>query len=298
MDEINESADTDPMDDVASAFLEDDDEVVAEDDDVAAEESDDETESEAEEDDAEDNEPSGRYKVTVKDAQGNDVEQHISFDELRAGYLKGREVDSVRAEVDSKVFSARQEVFVEAQKSFQQLSQQLATHEAMVRQALDVVSTEQMTSLTSDPAAYVSALERVRTLEKVQRGIQESQAQLTYQQQMADAEAIRAAEKELARNGVPAEGITKIYDSVAKTYGVKPQSLAALRDPALVLALKDALELKELKAKKPEVAKKLREAPKLPPSKLQSPRRVDSKREQRFKTRSATVDDLAAIFMD
>ena len=296
MDEINESADTGPMDDVASAFLEDDDEVVAEDDDAAAEESDADDEPESEEEESD--EPSGRYKVTVKDAQGNEVEQHISFDELRAGYLKGREVDSVRAEVDSKVFSARQEVFVEAQKSFQQLSQQLATHEAMVRQALDVVSTEQMTSLTSDPAAYVSALERVRTLEKVQRGIQESQAQLTYQQQMADAEAIRAAEKELARNGVPAEGITKIYDSVAKAYGVKPQSLAALRDPALVLALKDALELKELKAKKPEVAKKLREAPKLPPSKLQSPRRVDSKREQRFKTRSATVDDLAAIFMD
>jgi len=292
-EELDGSAD--PVDDVASLFdeQEPEEEVAA----SAEKEEGDEGEKDEPEEDAEEA-PAGRYKVTVKDSSGNDVEQHVSFDELKAGYLKGRDVDSVRAEVDSKVFSARQEVYVEAQKSFQNLSQQLATHEAMVRQALDVVSLDQMNSLTSDPTAYVGALERVRQLEKVQRGIQESQAQLSHQQQMADAEAISAAEKELSRHGVPAEGISKIYDSMVKTYGVKPQSLAALRDPALVLALKDALELKALRAKKPQITQKLREAPSLPPSKIQSASKSDEKREARFRAGKATRDDLAASFME
>lgn len=63
-----------------------------------------------------------------------------------------------------------------------------------------------------------------------------------------------------------------------------------------MLVLKDALAQKGLKDSRPHVAKKLREAPKLPPSKTNTARSPNADLMKRLSQKGATGKDLAAYF--
>lgn len=309
MEDQNGSAQTDPMDDVASAFLEEDSEDSVDardpDPDNAAVDGDDADEDE-DGDDAEEGEPeeeSGRYKVTVKNESGEVVEKQVTLDELKAGFARHEDVEVAKRSYETQSRSLHQEASQYVQKVEQAKEAKLGEFATLMSQALQVTSPADMMGLAqSDPQAYAQAMARQQVLQSIQGQIQAEQQQsalqrqhLTEQQTM---QRVEAAKSELARSGITTAQVQKTYEQAIKSYGYTAEELGSNLDHKLVLVLKDAAAFRALKDKEPQVAKKLREAPKLPPSKLQSARRVDTKRQQRFASGRASVDDLAAFFTE
>lgn len=305
MDETN-GPEADPMDALVSALQEDaqydepdepeeqDDEPVAE-----AEESNEPEAEEAEESDEEEK-PAGRYKVTVQDENGALVEQAVSFDELKAGYQRAKDVEAVKAQTQAQVSKVHQEAIAYVTDVQRNSQKTLAELDTLVRQALEVVSPEDMLSLAqSDPSAYHQAMARQNVLQSVLGRIKTTQEQTAKQASEAEQQKayqrLESSRKELAKAGITTAQVNKLYESAGKVYGYSPQELAANLDHRLVLLLKDAAAYKTLEAKKPQVQNKVREAPKPPPARSKLAQSETQKLVKRLSTRGATRDDLAAL---
>jgi len=300
----------DPMGELLSKLeAEDTEDDVVEDADEAGEpddldESDDADESdEAEEegDDEEEEAPKGRYKVAVQDEQGKIVEQAVSFDELKAGYQRSKEVDTVRAQSHEQINRTTQEAQQYVARVQQDSQKQLGDLNALVMQALEVVSPEDLLSLSqSDPQAYMQAAARQNTLQGVLKRISAQQEQLSQHSVHADqqkkGQQLESSKRELAKLNITTDAVTKIYEKAGGAYGFSAQELAANLDHRLVLLLKDAAAYKAIQDKKPHVQNKVREAPKPPPAKLKSAQTQSQQLLTRLSKRGASRDDLQAFF--
>lgn len=299
MEETN-GPETDPMDALVSALdaqdetedeVEESDEPVAEADEPDEPESDDSDEEDA---------PAGRYKVAIQDENGAIVEQAVTFDELKAGYQRAKDVEAVRAQTQAQVSKVHQEAIAyvsDVQRSSQKTLSELDT---LVRQALEVVSPEDMLSLAqSDPGAYHQAMARQNVLQSVLGRIKSTQEQTARQASEAEQQKayqrLESSRKELAKSGITTQQVTKIYESAGKVYGYSSQELAANLDHRLVLLLKDAAAYKTIQDKKPQVQNKVREVPKPPPARSKLAQSETQKLVKRLSTRGATRDDLAAL---
>lgn len=305
MDEQDVSASADPVDDIAR-LIEEQDEQDDQDEPQAAADDPDEPEGDEPEEAGEEEpeERSGRYRVAVKAEDGSIVEQQVTLDDLKAGYTRGQELAAARHQFESQIRSTQQEAAGHVQRVSQESTQKLSQLETLVSQALQVTTPAEMMSLAqSDPQEFAKAQFRMQTLQGVMQQIRAEQEQVALRQKHAQANQLQqtldASRSELAKRGITTSQIQKIYEQTAKPYGFSPEELNGLvSDYRWVLVLKDAAEHRRLAEKKPHVAQKLREAPKLPPSKLQSARRSDVQREKRFASGRATLDDLAASFME
>lgn len=257
---------------------------------------DDDPDAEGSEDDA----PTGRYKVTVPDESGQLVEQNVTFDELRAGYQRGREAEAARSAAQAEV----SRTFEQANQFVAQVQQageaKLAQLSMLVMKALEVTSPEDLLSLAqSDPAAYHQAAARQGVLQSVQRQIAQAQEQLQAQTQQQEAQRNyqkrEVALKALAKAGITTAQVDKIYESAGKAYGYSPQELAANLDHRLVLLLKDAADMKALRDKRPQIQNKVRTAPKAPPLRKSAQLEAQKLVGRLSKPGGGSREDLAAL---
>lgn len=245
--------------------------------------------------------PKGRYKVAVQDESGKIVEQAVSFDELKAGYQRGQEVAAIKTQSEQHVAQVRQEAVQYVTEVAQKSQKTLGELNALVLQALEVVSPEDMLSLAQrDPNAYQQAAARQTVLQRVQAQIAQQNEQLSKDAQQAEQQKLytklQTSKSELAKAGITTEAVAKIYESAGKAYGYEPAELAGNLDHRLVLLLKDAAAYRAIQAKKPEVQNKVREAPKMPTARPKNTQSRSQELVKRLGNRGASRDDLAAFF--
>ena len=298
---------TESLDELADVMGEEEatDEVVAEEE-TEEVEGDETEESESEEgDEKPEEEPKGRYKVLVRDDKGAIVEKAVSFDELKQGYQHGLDAVETRQRAEKIVTEAKEAATREVTQVREQSGKTLAELEALVSQALGIVTPDQLMSLaTSNPDAYNEAFQRQQMLNMVRERLRqtreaEGKAAQEQQNQQMHAEMMRRREaslEALSKAGITTAKVQKIYDEAGPMFGFAPQELAGNIDYRIVLLLKDAAEYRRLTAKKPDVANKLREAPRLQPSNTKPAPRVVSKSEQRLKNGGANLRDLTEFF--
>lgn len=242
-----------------------------------------------------------KFKVTVKGEDGADLEQEVDEKELVAGYQRHAEFTrktQMLAQREEQAVEIVKAKVVEAQTHFVQKAQMA---EALVARLAGLRSPEEMHMLAQqDPAAYVAEQARQQQVQSMIAGLQNQwqaeQIHMQQQQQAALHQNFAKCWDVLGQKGIDKPKLQHIFETVSKEYGIPMQSFATLANPAAVMLMKDAVELRELKKKTAEVKKKADSAPRLPQAQS-VPRNEtqDKKRVERLRSGRGSKDDLASF---
>ena len=242
-----------------------------------------------------------KFKVTVKGEDGADLEQEVDEKELVAGYQRHAEFTrktQMLAQREEQAVEIVKAKVVEAQTHFVQKAQMA---EALVARLAGLRSPEEMHMLAQqDPAAYVAEQARQQQVQSMIAGLQNQwqaeQIHMQQQQQAALHQNFAKCWDVLGQKGIDKPKLQHIFETVSKEYGIPMQSFATLANPAAVMLMKDAVELRELKKKTAEVRKKADSAPRLPQAQS-VPRNEtqDKKRVERLRSGRGSKDDLASF---
>lgn len=139
-----------------------------------------EEEPEADEEEAEEEPEDELFKVTIKDANGNDEEVDLSLEELAAGYMRNADYTRKRGDDSAKVRNLESEYADSLLKERTQTAQQIEQLKAFVIQS----ATPELSQLTpelaqQDPSKYVE-------LQAKHQHVSQLMAQLDQQKQAAD----------------------------------------------------------------------------------------------------------------
>jgi hypothetical protein len=273
----------------------------------AADADDDEADDDENDDDADEPEakqPSGdlKFKVTIKGEDGSDQTVEIDQKELVAGYQRQADYTRKTQEVANREREALQVVEQRLTEGRQHYMQQSQLALAAVQRIAGLRSPEEMAVLAqTDPAAWVQEQQREQAIKGVmaqlQEGMQREQAQAQQLTQQEAQKQISQAWEVLGPKGIDKPKLKSIYDRIHKEYGVPNERLAAITDPALVLILRDAAQLKDLQQKKAQVTKQVKEAPRLPAKRQNAPPQAKANKQldTKFRSGRASVRDLAAF---
>jgi hypothetical protein len=266
-------------------------------------ESTDEDESEALEDDEEQEPEKPKYRVK---AAGE--EREVTLEELVRGY-------QLEADYTKKTQSlAEERKAVEAERSriqeANQLRDQYAQRLQLVEQMLAQQPSENLEALKeTDPIGFAVKVAEQQQKEKQLYAIQAERHRIA-QQQQAEQQAMLsthvASEAEKVAQAIPdftdkekGETVRKEIRSFAKSIGWSDQELASVYDSRAVLTLYKAMQYDRLIQNKPEMNKKLSQAPKMIKSGASSQRSADQEgiKKQKQKLRnSGRVADAANLF--
>ena len=265
----------------------------------------DEVESEVEQDeDVEEAEEPQRFRVK---AAGE--EHEVTLDELIKSYQLGTDYTKKSQAVaeERKAVEAERQAVQEAKALRDQYAQRLEMMEQMLKPQDE---TENLAYLKeTDPIGYsvkvAEMVERDKQLNAVraereriaQQQEQERQQQL--QQYVAEeSQKLVAAVPEFAD---PAKGETlrKNIREFGKSLGFSDQELAGVYDSRAVLTLYKAMQYDKLVASKPEVTKKVAQAPKVIKPGVSQPRDSNAEEVKKLKARakqSGRIADAASVF--
>lgn len=269
----------------------------------SGDESDEEQESEESEEESEEEEQAPRkIKVPVKGEDGQESVEEIDESELVAGYQRQKAFTQKTMELAEKERQATEIVQQRVTEASQYALQQAQAARDTVIQLAGLKSADEMHRLAiEDQAAWVQENARAQYVNGV---IEQLNASIKTEQQRIDSitkekEQAQAAEawKVLSSKGIDHAKLSDIYGKVMKDYGVSSAQLGKLMEPGLALALKDALAYRDLQAKKPAIAQKVKEAERLPTNKKSLPpnERVNKSLGEKFSRGRAKVNDLAAF---
>jgi hypothetical protein len=263
----------------------------------------DDYESEAEDDNAEEAQEKPKYRVK---AAGE--EREVTLDDLIRGY-------QLEADYTKKTQSlAEERKAVEAERSRIQEANQLrdayAQRLQMVEQLLSQQPQDNLEALKeTDPIGYAVKVAEQQQKEKQLYTIQAERQRIAQQQQAEQAELLTrhvASEAEKLAQVIPeftdkekGEPVRKEIRAFAKSIGWTDQELASVYDSRAVLTLYKAMQYDRLMQNKPQVAKKVSEAPKMlkPGSSTQRSADQDGIKKQKQKLRSTgRVADAANLF--
>jgi hypothetical protein len=245
---------------------------------------------------------SGRkFKVTVKGDDGADLEQEVDEKELVAGYQRHADYSRKTAELARREEHATEVVRAKVQEAHHHVVQQAQMAEAIVARLAGIRSPEEMYELSrSDPAAYVAEQARQQQIQSMVTGLrnqwQQEQFMAQQNQQAALQQNFARCWGVLGQKGIDKPKLQRIFETVAKDYGIDHQRFANLSDPSVVMVMHDAVAYRELLRKKSEVTQKATAAPRLP-QKTAAPRAdtQDRKRVDRLRSGRGSRDDLAAF---
>jgi hypothetical protein len=265
------------------------------------EEADDSQEPDAEE------ETASAKKITfkVKAEDGTEETVEATPEELASSYMRQKDYTK-----KTQALAARESEAVQLLASkheemrSQYLSQAELTRAAIVNMA-GIKSEQEMAQLAnSDPASWVAENQRqqsvINYLNQLDQQIKGEKKQAAQQQEQATqaqrAKMFEQSWAELSKDGIDKPKLQKIYVDVSKSYGFTDEELGSVLDHRMVKVMKDAVTYRALKDQKPEVIKKVAEAPKMP-SRQNAPanERRDRELESRFKNGRAKLNDLAAF---
>lgn len=275
------------------------------DEEVAGDESEEEGESEEpeeEESTEEEEQPPRKIKVPVKGEDGQESFEEIEEAELIAGYERQKALTQKTMALAEKERQATEIVQQRVTEASQYAMQQAQAARAAIAQFAGLQSDDDMQRMAiEDPAGWVQEQARARyvngVIEQLDAQVKTEQERIDRIKQEQDQGQIAAAWEVLTAKGIDRAKLTDIYSSVTKEYGVTNAQLGKLIEPGLALALKDALAYRDLQAKKPAIAQKVKEAERLPSAKKSLPtsERVNRTLGEKFNRGRAKVDDLAAF---
>ena len=264
----------------------------------------DEYESEVEQDEAEELEEPQKFRVK---AAGE--EREVTLDELIKSYQLGTDYTKKSQAVaeERKAVEAERHAVQEAKALRDQYAQRLEMMEQMLRPQDE---TENLAYLKeTDPIGYsvkvAEMVERDKQLNAV-RAERERIAQQQEQERQQNLQRMVAEESQKLVAAVPefadptkGEALRKDIRSFGKSLGFSDQELASVYDSRAVLTLYKAMQYDKLMASKPEVTKKVAQAPKaIKPGVAQS-RDTGAEELKKLKARakqSGRVADAASVF--
>ena len=263
----------------------------------------DEYESEVEQEEAEELEEPQKFRVK---AAGE--EREVTLDELIKSYQLGTDYTKKSQAVaeERKAVEAERQAVQEAKALRDQYAQRLEMLETM----LQPQETENLDYLKeTDPIGYAVKVAEMAQREKQLAQVQAERQRIAQQQEQdrqmqmqslvrEEMQKLTAAIPEFAD---PAKGETIRNDirAFGKQLGFSDQELAAVYDSRAVLTLYKAMQYDKLMASKPEVTKKVNQAPKaIKPGVAQS-RDTNAEELKKLKARakqSGRVADAASVF--
>jgi hypothetical protein len=268
-----------------------------------SEESYEESEVEQDEEVEEQEEP---QKFRVK-AAGE--EREVTLDELIKSYQLGTDYTKKSQAVaeERKAVEAERQAIQEAKALRDQYAQRLEIMEQMLRPQDE---TENLANLKeTDPIGYsvkvAEMVERDKQLNAV-RAERERIAQQQEQERQQNLQRMVAEESQKLVAAVPefadptkGEALRKDIRSFGKSLGFSDQELASVYDSRAVLTLYKAMQYDKLMASKPEVTKKVAQAPKVMKPGVAQSRDTGSEELKKLKARakqSGRVADAASVF--
>lgn len=264
-------------------------------------EDDSEEESSEESDDA-DKRPSLKFKVPVKGEDGADTTIEVDEKELIAGYQRHADYTRKTQELGNREREAYQVVSKQLEEGRSYYMHQAQLAHAAVRTLAGLKSAQELAILAqTDNAQYNVEVARERAINEVlgqiENGMHREQQQgeqLTQQEMQRE---FQTAWGVLGQQGIDKPKLQKIFDDIAKGYGVPKERFAKVSDPKLVLIMRDAAAYRELKNKAATVRPKPADTPRLPAARQVVPNRdkVNKAVSDRLKTGRAKTDDLAAF---
>ena len=278
-------------------------ELQAEAEEVEYEESQEESD-EAEDDNSEEATEQPKYRVK---AAGE--EREVTLDELIRGYqLEAdytRKTQSLAEE--RKAVEAERAKIQEAAQARDLYAQRLQIIENMLSQQQPQENLEELKEI--DPIGYAVKVAEQQQRDKQLAAIQSERARIAQQQDAERTELISrhvAAEAAKLQQAIPdfadkekGESIRKDIRNFAKSIGWSDEELASVYDSRAVLTLYKAMQYDRLVSNKPEVTKKVAQAPKMlkaGASQQRSPDQEQVKKQKQQLKRSGRVADAASVF--
>ena len=261
-------------------------------------------ESEVEQEEAEELEEPQKFRVK---AAGE--EREVTLDELIKSYQLGTDYTKKSQAVaeERKAVEAERHAVQEAKALRDQYAQRLEMMEQMLRPQDE---TENLAYLKeTDPIGYsvkvAEMVERDKQLNAV-RAERERIAQQQEQERQQNLQRMVAEESQKLVAAVPefadptkGEALRKDIRSFGKSLGFSDQELASVYDSRAVLTLYKAMQYDKLMASKPEVTKKVAQAPKVMKPGVAQSRDTASEELKKLKARakqSGRVADAASVF--
>lgn len=245
-----------------------------------------------------------KIAVTIKAEDGTETTEEVPVDELVKGYQ--RQSDYTRK---TQQLAERETQAVEFLKSKHdeirtQYLQQAESARMAVAQMAGLKTEAELAQLAQqDPAAWVAEVQRQKQINGFLQGLDQQLMQerqrASQEQQQRQAQTLQQQYQrtwsELEKEKIDKPTLTKIYGNVNKIYGFSEQELSSVYDYRLVKMMRDATAYQELKARKPEVTKKVTDAPRMPArqapaAEVRQRKALDGK----FTSGRAKLNDLAA----
>lgn len=250
-------------------------------------------------------EPEARkIKVTVKADDGSDSVEEIDETELIAGYQRQKAFTQKTMELAAKERQATEIVQQRVTEASQYALQHASIAKSMIAQFAGLKTDDELQRMAIEsPGEWVQEQERTRQVTalwaQAESAIQAEQARIDGIKAEQEKEQARAAWEVLTAKGIDKDKLATIYGNVMKAYAVTPAQLNKLMEPGLALALKDALAYRDLQAKKPQTAQKVKEAERLPTTKkaLPTSERVNRTLNEKFSKGRGKPTDLAAFLL-
>lgn len=248
--------------------------------------------------------PERKIKVTLKGDDGTETEQEVSEDELVKGYHRQSDYTRKMQALTEREDQAVQFLKTKHNEVAKQYTEKAELTLRAVAQMAGLRSESDMAQLAhDDPAAWVQENQRQqsisRYLQNLSQELQGERQRMTQEQEQANAQAIEKQARKtwevLASEKIDKPKLAAIYQDVNKQYGFSNEELSNVYDHRLVQMMRDATAYRALKAKAPEVTRKVNAAPPLP-SRQATPaaERKQHAIEARFKGGRAKLSDLAA----
>ncbi|VTU34154.1 hypothetical protein [Variovorax sp. RA8] len=249
--------------------------------------------------------PSGqKFKVSVKGEDGADTELEVDEKELVASYMRHSDYTRKTMELGERERQAHSLVEQRLTQGLEQYAQQaMKARTAIVKLAALKSEAELAQLAATDRDAYILEDARHRAVNAALAEIDAEMNSVVQQHQAAQQEAsareVSAAWGKLGQHGINKEKLVSIFGDVHKLYGVEQERFAVVRDPRLVLIMKDAVAYRQLQDKAKTMKGKVREAPQLPAARQSTPRneQVNKQLNKRFQSGKASTRDLASFLL-
>jgi len=265
-----------------------------------------EIQEELAEDDQEDYEepetPTYRVKVGKEEVE-------VPLDELLKGYSRTADYTKKTQEVAEarKMVEAERQRIDEASRLRDQYAERLGVIEQMLSQT---EKAEDLSALKeTDPIGYAVAVAEQAEREKQLNAVRAERQRLAQQQQVEHSERLKAHlanEAAKLRDAIPemsdevkGEVVRRDIREFAKSIGFSDQELAQVYDSRAVLTLYKAMQYDKLQKGKPQVTKKVQQAPKMLRPGTSAPESAEMSEAKKLKAKlrqSGSKSDAARIF--
>ncbi len=265
----------------------------------------DEPEVEADEQEGDEEEQQPKYRVK---AAGE--EREVTLDELIKSYQLGQDYTKKSQMVaeERKAIEAERAAVSEAKQLRDQYAQRLQAMEQVLSQQMPQEDLESLKDI--DPIGYAVKVAEMSQREKQLQALRYEQARIAEQQEadrISQLQARVAQESQRLAEAIPeladadkGAAIKRDIRDFGKRLGFSDEELAGVYDSRAVLTLYKAMQYDKLMASKPQVTKKVNEAPRvLKAGVAQSKGDTDARVTQKLKAQakqSGRIADAAAVF--